>query len=60
LIDGPKTEVTETSDLEDVSNHIMAVGGTSVNVLVCTINANNRLKRYPIITMLDIGKIQLV
>ena len=43
------------SEVTDISNHVVSHGGTSVNVLVCSINAKDRLKRYPIITLLDLG-----
>ena len=43
------------SEVTEVSNHIVSNGGTSVNVLVCSINAKDRLKRYPIIALLDLG-----
>jgi hypothetical protein len=47
-------ESTDT-DSDAVINHIFSHKGTSVNLLICAINAHDRLKRYPVITMLDMG-----
>ena len=46
---------TEVNPVETSSHHVVTTGGTSVNLLVCSINAQDRLKRIPIIALLDIG-----
>jgi hypothetical protein len=55
IVENTDMEVPIISDTNEVSNQIMIDMGTSVNILVCSINANDRLKRYPVITMLDMG-----
>jgi hypothetical protein len=57
FFDSTQTNIEDpiNNDSNHVVNHIITTGGTSVNLLVCSINAHDRLKHYPVITMLDMG-----
>ena len=51
----PSLESVLSSNVESTVNHIVKEGGTSINLIVCSINAKDRLQRIPIITLLDGG-----